>query len=78
MRTTTPWKVLAGDETAMCPSSFFGQGRDRSNPCLPIGARRIISGKMELFDGYRQIVQRNRIIDPTKSAPLPAFEASIR
>ncbi len=73
-RPTTPWKVLAGDVTGDVTLVFFNSRPGQIEALLPLGARGIISGKMELFDGYRQIVQPDRIIEPGRGTPLPEFE----
>jgi ATP-dependent DNA helicase RecG len=73
-RPTSPWKVLAGDETGDVTFVFFNTRPGQIESLLPLGASRIVSGKMELFDGYRQMVQPDRIIEPGKSPPLPDYE----
>ena len=41
---------------------------------LPIGATRWISGKLELWDGHRQIVHPDRVLNAEEFARLPAVE----
>ncbi len=73
-RPTTPWRVLVGDETGDISLVFFKPKPGQIENLFPIGARRIISGKLELYDGYRQMTQPDRIIDPGKGLPLPEYE----
>jgi ATP-dependent DNA helicase RecG len=73
-RPTSPWRVLAGDETGDVTLVFFHARPGQIENLLPLGAKRIISGKLEIYDGMRQITQPDRIIDPGKGLPLPDFE----
>ena len=41
---------------------------------LPTGQRRIVSGKLELFDGIAQLVHPDYILAPDQAAAIPAFE----
>jgi ATP-dependent DNA helicase RecG len=73
-RPTSPWRVQAGDESGDVTLVFFHTRPGQIENLLPIGAKRIISGRLELYDGFRQITQPDRIIDPAKGSPLPDFE----
>jgi len=70
-----PYKVLVEDETGDVELVFFLANPDWIERSLPIGATRWISGKLELYDGRRQIVHPDRVLDETGIARLPAFEA---
>ncbi|MDE1429504.1 hypothetical protein PVN37_23040, partial [Bacillus licheniformis] len=41
---------------------------------LPVGARRIVSGRVELFDGMAQMVHPDHILMPEEAQRLPEFE----
>jgi ATP-dependent DNA helicase RecG len=41
---------------------------------LPVGARRFVSGRLELYDGYRQIVHPDRVLDAENVRNLAAVE----
>ena len=41
---------------------------------LPAGQRRIVSGRVELFDGIAQMVHPDHILRPDEAEALPAFE----
>ena len=45
------------------------------NKILPIGEKRIISGKLELFDGIQQIVHPDYIIQISEKAQIKCFQA---
>jgi ATP-dependent DNA helicase RecG len=73
-RPRTPFRVIAGDETGDIALVFFNTRPGQIESMLPIGAKRIVSGRLELFEGFRQIVQPERVIDPDGPSALPPFE----
>jgi ATP-dependent DNA helicase RecG len=74
-RSRAPYKVLVEDETGDVTLVFFNAQRPRLEKLLPKGARRFISGKIELWDGMRQMVHPDRILDERAAASLPPVEA---
>jgi ATP-dependent DNA helicase RecG len=73
-RSRAPTRVLVGDETGDVTLTFFNIPQARLTAQLPLGAERVISGKMELFDGQRQIVHPDRILPLAKFAEEPQIE----
>lgn len=69
-----PYRVLVEDETGDVTLVFFHADVRHLLQSLPIGAYRIISGKLELWDGMRQMVHPDRILDPKLAATLPSVE----
>ena len=67
--------VLVEDETGDVELVFFLANPDWIERSLPIGATRWISGKLELYDGRRQMVHPDRVLDEAGIAKLPALEA---
>ena len=53
---------------------FFHASGDHLKRTLPQGARRVISGKLELFDGMAQMVHPDHIVAPENASELPEFE----
>jgi ATP-dependent DNA helicase RecG len=74
-RAKAPYKVLVEDETGDVTLVFFNAPRARMEKLLPLGSRRYISGKIELWDGMRQMVHPDRVLDERGLADLPAVEA---
>ena len=70
-----PYRVLVEDETGDVSLIFFNGNRGRLEKLLPVGTRRFVSGKIELWDGMRQMVHPDRILDEQGAANLPAVEA---
>src|SRR4051794_6087267 len=74
-RGKAPYRVLVEDETGDILLVFFNLQRPRMDKLLPIGAVRYVSGKIEMWDGYRQMVHPDRILDERSVGELPAVEA---
>jgi len=74
-RRRAPYRVLVEDDTGDITLVFFNAPRQRIEKLLPKGARRLISGKIELRDGTRQMVHPDRVLDEREAASLPAVEA---
>ena len=70
-----PYKVLVEDETGDVELVFFLANPDWIERSLPLGETRWISGRIELYDGRRQMVHPDRVLDEAGLARLPAFEA---
>jgi ATP-dependent DNA helicase RecG len=73
-RSKAPYRVVVGDDTGDVTLVFFNTPRARIEAQLPVGKRRIVSGKLEMFDGRRQIVHPDRIVDGAGGVDLAAFE----
>ncbi|MFB9223233.1 ATP-dependent DNA helicase RecG [Paracoccus cavernae] len=56
-----PWRVVCSDGKADLVLVFFHPRRDWLEAQLPLGAERIVSGKLELFDGQAQMVHPDHI-----------------
>jgi ATP-dependent DNA helicase RecG len=73
-RTRAPYRVLVSDETADMELAFFNPREGQIRTMLPQGATRWVSGTLELFDGVRQMVHPDRILDESQLAGLPTVE----
>ncbi|MCA1952906.1 MAG: ATP-dependent DNA helicase RecG [Hyphomicrobiales bacterium] len=73
-RAKAPHRVILGDETGDVTLVFFRLPQAQIEAMLPLGATRIVSGRMEPFDGLRQMVHPDRILPPAKYDPAEAFE----
>ncbi|SFG50266.1 ATP-dependent DNA helicase RecG [Methylobacterium gossipiicola] len=69
-----PYRVLVEDATGDITLVFFGMPGSRVEKMLPLGAHRYITGRIDLYDGHRQMVHPSRIIDEAALAALPAVE----
>ncbi len=73
-RSRAPFKVLVEDDTGDVELVFFLANPEWVRARLPIGATRWISGRLELYDGVRQIVHPDKVLDAEEFARLPAIE----
>ena len=73
-RAKAPHRVTVGDETGDVTLVFFRLPKQQIETMLPLGATRIISGRMELFDGIRQMVHPERILPLAKFDPEDVLE----
>jgi ATP-dependent DNA helicase RecG len=73
-RSRAPYKVLVEDETGDILLVFFLANHAWIEKALPVGARRFISGKLELWDGHLQMVHPDRVVDAEGLAQMPLVE----
>ena len=70
-----PYRVYCSDETGDLTLAFFAPQAVSIERALPVGERRWVSGKIELFDGMRQMTHPDRIVDETDPRePFPLVE----
>ncbi|RWR31480.1 ATP-dependent DNA helicase RecG [Sinirhodobacter populi] len=69
-----PSRVLVQDAEADFALIFFHARGDYLEKTLPVGARRIVSGRIEAFEGSFQMVHPDYILPPDQAASLPRFE----
>lgn len=69
-----PYRIIVEDETGDVTLVFFHADVRHLLQTMPVGAYRIISGKLELWDGMRQMVHPDRILDPKLAATMPSIE----
>ena len=73
-RRGAPYRVVCEDETGDVTLVFFNAGRARMEALLPPGEIRFVSGTLELYDGRRQIVHPDRIMDAVAFERSPLVE----
>ncbi|MFN4158241.1 MAG: ATP-dependent DNA helicase RecG [Gemmobacter sp.] len=69
-----PYRVMVRDEALEFQLVFFHARTDWLTAQLPTGQRRVVSGKVELFDGIAQMVHPDHILRPEDAASLPPYE----
>ena len=69
-----PYRVLCGDESGFLTLVFFRARADYLQSVLPVGEMRFISGKVEAFDGGRQMTHPDYIVAPDARDELPTYE----
>ncbi|MBP7241747.1 ATP-dependent DNA helicase RecG [Amaricoccus sp.] len=69
-----PYRIHVRDAATEFLIVYFRAHEDSLRRSLPSGARRIVSGKVELFDGVAQMVHPDHVLRPGGEADLPDFE----
>ncbi|MCB2111659.1 MAG: ATP-dependent DNA helicase RecG [Defluviimonas sp.] len=69
-----PARVLVRDTEADWQLVFFHAKGDWLLRQLPPGSRRIVSGRLELFEGLAQMAHPDHVLTPEEAASLPPFE----
>ena len=69
-----PSRVLVRDAATEFALVFFHARGDWLERQLPVGARRIVSGRVELYDGIAQMAHPDRILAPEDAGALAPFE----
>jgi ATP-dependent DNA helicase RecG len=73
-RSRAPYRVHVEDESGDLLLVFFLANHAWIERSLPLGEERWISGKLELYDGHRQMVHPDRIMDADGFAQMPLTE----
>lgn len=69
-----PYRVTVQDAAVEFQLVFFHARADYLGALLPTGQRRIVSGKIEIFDGIGQMVHPDHVLRIEEAGSLPAFE----
>ncbi len=68
------YRIHAEDAATTFQLVFFHGRSDYLNKVLPQGSERLVSGRVELFDGIANMVHPDHILPVTEAADIPAFE----
>ncbi|UTW57751.1 ATP-dependent DNA helicase RecG [Kordiimonas sp. SCSIO 12603] len=69
-----PYRVVCSDDTAELTLVFFNPRADWLKKQLPEGEKRIISGKLEHYNGKAQITHPDYMVDPSSPEDMPLLE----
>ncbi len=69
-----PYRVLVRDAGCEFQLVFFHARAEYLQKLLPTGQRRLVSGKLELFDNIAQIVHPDHVLRPDEAKDLPEWE----
>ena len=69
-----PYRVMVEDEGTRFPLIWFHARDAWMEKTLPVGARRVVSGKVELFDGRPQMTHPDHVLLPAEADHLPREE----
>ncbi len=74
IRKGAAYRVMVEDAATQFQLVFFHAREDYLKRILPTGSRRLVSGKVELFDGMAQMVHPDHILSPDEARDIPDFE----
>jgi ATP-dependent DNA helicase RecG len=69
-----PYRVRCSDETAVIELVFFHANLEYLARALPVGSKRIVSGRIERYGGRLQMVHPDHIAPPDGAEDLPLYE----
>jgi ATP-dependent DNA helicase RecG len=69
-----PFLVYASDDTGDVVLTFFRAKPGYVEKLLPVGAKRYVSGTLQMYDGIPQIVHPDRIVDEAGFAKLSGID----
>src|ERR1051325_1340413 len=69
-----PYLVYASDDTGDVVLTFFRAKPGYVEKLLPVGAKRYVSGTLQMYDGIPQIVHPDRIVDEDGFAKLSGID----
>ncbi len=69
-----PYRVEVTDAATTFQLVFFHAREDWLVRQLPTGQRRVVSGKVEIFDGVAQMVHPDHVLPVEEADEIPAFE----
>lgn len=69
-----PYRVTVTDAETSFQLVFFHAKGDYLQKLLPTGQRRVVSGRIELFDGIAQMAHPDHIATLSEAEDIPAFE----
>lgn len=69
-----PYRISVRDAVLDWTVVYFHAKGDYLQRLLPTGQRRVLSGKVETFDGLAQMVHPDHVLRPEEAGQLPAYE----
>ena len=70
-----PYKVRVSDDSAVMDLVFFRADAKYLNQILPVGSRRLVSGRIESFKDRLQMAHPDHVVAPEEAASIPPHEA---
>ncbi len=69
--TRQPWRVVVTDGSGFCELVFFRFNREKQ---MPVGAKLLVSGKVELFSGRRVMAHPQHVVPADRPEQMPPIE----
>ncbi|QDY70253.1 ATP-dependent DNA helicase RecG [Qingshengfaniella alkalisoli] len=69
-----PYRIVTQDSQTTLTLIWFHARAAYLENLLPLGARRVVSGKLELFEGHAQMAHPDYVVVPDQVADIPDYE----
>jgi ATP-dependent DNA helicase RecG len=69
-----PYRIRLRDETGFLSVVYFRGKRDMLERMWPVGQKRLVSGTVEMYNGERQMLHPDHVVDPARGEAPPSVE----
>ncbi len=69
-----PHRIRLRDETGFLTVAYFRGNEEMLKRMWPVGQTRLISGRIGFYDGMRQMLHPDHVVDPSKGETPPSVE----
>jgi ATP-dependent DNA helicase RecG len=69
-----PHRIRLRDESGFLTVAYFRGNEEMLKRMWPVGQTRLVSGKIGLYEGMRQMLHPDHVVDPAKGEAPPAVE----
>ncbi|MDX2277173.1 MAG: ATP-dependent DNA helicase RecG [Hyphomonadaceae bacterium] len=69
-----PYRIRLRDESGFLSVAYFRANAEMLKRMWPIGQTRLVSGTVTFYDGMRQMLHPDHVVDPAKGEAPPAVE----
>lgn len=69
-----PYRVRLRDETGFLSAAYFRPRADMLKRLWPVGQRRLVSGRVQIHGGERQMLHPDHVADPARGEAPPTVE----
>ncbi|MGQ0533228.1 MAG: ATP-dependent DNA helicase RecG [Caulobacteraceae bacterium] len=69
-----PHRIRLRDQTGFLTVAYFRGAREMLERMWPVGQTRLVSGEIKFYEGMRQMLHPDHVVDPTKGEAPPAVE----
>jgi len=71
----SPYRIRLRDETGFLSVAYFRPRADMLKRMWPVGQKRLVSGKVQIHSGERQMLHPDHVVDPATGETPPEVEA---
>ncbi len=71
----SPYRIRLRDETGFLSVTYFRARADMLKRMWPVGQKRLVSGKVQIHSGERQMLHPDHVVDPATGESPPNVEA---